>query len=254
MDLGLRDKVALLTGAGSGMGRASARLFATEGARIMVADLNAAGAEETVRLIRADGGEAAAVTGDVSQRADAERYVAATLERYDRLDVLVNNAGLEAFHTLVDTSDEAWERMFGVNAKGPYMVTQASVPELEKGGEGAIVNIASGAALRGSVGLAAYSAAKAALVSMTRCLARELGPMSIRVNAIAPGLIDTPTARRWIDQLGSMEHALALVDHSLVIKRAGTAEEVAALVVFLASPAASYITGAVLPVDGGMNA
>jgi NAD(P)-dependent dehydrogenase (short-subunit alcohol dehydrogenase family) len=117
-----------------------------------------------------------------------------------------------------------------------------------------VVNIASAAALRGNAGLAAYSAAKAAVISMTRCLARELGPMGIRVNAIAPGLIDTPTARRWIDRMGGMEQALELVGPSLAIKRAGHPEDVAHLVVVLASPVASYVTGVVLPVDGGMSA
>jgi len=254
MELGLDGKIPLITGAGSGMGRASALAFAREGAGVVIGDIDAAAAEETAEMVRASGGAAVAVAGDVSVRADAARYVAAACEAFGVLHVLVNNAGLEAFYTLVDTPDEVWERMLGVNAKGPYMVTQYAVPEIARAGGGAIVNISSAAGLRGNVGLAAYSAAKAAVVAMTRCLARELGPANIRVNTIAPGLIDTPTARRWTDRLGGMEKALELVGSALCIARAGNPEEVARTVVFLASPAASYITGVVLPVDGGMSA
>ncbi len=254
MDLGIEGKVVLVTGAGSGMGRASALAFAREGAKVVAADIDGAAAEETAKAIRSAGGNAVAVVGDVSVRADAARYAAAAREAFGALHVLVNNAGVEAFYTLVDTPDEVWERMLGVNAKGPYLVAQYAVPEIAQAGGGAIVNISSAAGLRGNVGLAAYSAAKAALVAMTRCLARELAPAKIRVNAIAPGLIDTPTARRWTDRVGGMEKALELVGSALCIPRAGEADEVARAVVFLASPAASYITGVVLPVDGGMSA
>jgi NAD(P)-dependent dehydrogenase (short-subunit alcohol dehydrogenase family) len=220
----------------------------------MVADIDARGAQETVRLIGEAGGRSAAVIGDVSARSDAERYVKAAVDQFGRLDILVNNAGREGLMTLLDTSEEKWDEMFGINAKGPYMVTQHAAPEIAKAGGGAIVNTASGAAVRGNAGMTAYSAAKAALVSMTRCLARELAPMNIRVNAIAPGLIDTPTARRWIDQVGGMDTVLQMIGHNMPIRRAGRPEEIAAAIVFLASPAASYINGVVLPVDGGMNA
>ncbi|GIW40368.1 MAG: oxidoreductase [Candidatus Binatia bacterium] len=254
MELGLRDKVVLVTGAASGMGRATALLFAEEGARVMVADVQERGARETAEEIRNRGGDADFVVGDVSVRKDAVGYVEATVRRFGRLHVLVNNAGVEAFADLVHTSDEAWEKMFGVNAKGPYMVMQAGIPHIAEAGGGAIVNVASGAGLRGNVGLVAYSAAKAALLLMTRCVAREVGNLNIRANAIAPGLFDTPTGRRWIDLVGGMDKALELVGGGMAIRRAGRPEEVARAVVFLASEAASYITGVVLPVDGGMSA
>lgn len=256
MNLDLDGKVALITGAGSGMGRATARLFATEGARVMVADIDGANAEETVRRIaQASGAErAAAVVGDVSQRADAKRYVDETVERFGRLDVLVNCAGLEGFNTWLNTSDGDWERMFAVNARGPYLLVQAAVPRVAEAGGGAIVNIASAAALRGNVGLAAYSAAKAALISLTRNLAIEVAPLGIRVNAIAPGLIDTRMARVWIDRIGGMDAVMERIGHNMPIHRAGRPEEIASAVAFLASSASSYITGVVLPVDGGMNA
>lgn len=254
MELNLAEKVALVTGAGSGIGRATARLLAAEGAVVVVADIDAAGAEETVHLVESAGGRARAVAGDVSRRADAEGYVNAALEHFGRLDVVINNAGIEAFFNLVDTPDYAWEQMIGVNAKGPYMVIQYAAPAMIQEGGGVVVNIASGAALKGNAGLAAYSAAKAALVSMTRCLAVELAPFNIRVNAIAPGLIDTPTARRWIDRVGGMEAVISLIGQAMPIKRAGQPEEIAAMVAMLASPVSSYVTGVVLPVDGGMAA
>jgi len=253
MDLQIAGKVALITGAGSGMGRATARLLAAEGASVTAADIDSAGAEETARAIVAAGGRAESVAGDVSRRADAERYVGATLDRFGRIDILVNNAGLEAFYPLVDTTDDVWEQMIGVNAKGPYMTTQLAVPAMLKQGGGVIVNISSGAALRGNAGLAAYSAAKAALISMTRCLAHELAPGNIRVNAIAPGLIDTPTARRWIDRIGGMDNVINLIGQNMPIKRAGQPEEIAAMVAVLVSPLSSYVNGVVLPVDGGMG-
>ena len=252
MNLDLDGKVALITGAGSGMGRATALLFAAEGARVVVADIDGAGAEETVRSIA--GERAAAVVGDVSQRADAKRYVDAAVERFGRLDVLVNCAGLEGFSASLDTSDEHWDRMIAVNARGPLLTVQYAVPHIAEAGGGAIVNIASAAALKGNAGLSAYSAAKAALISLTRNLAVELAGVGIRVNAIAPGLIDTRMSRIWIDMIGGMDAVLERLDRSMPIRRAGRPEEIATAVAFLASSASSYITGVVLPVDGGMNA
>lgn len=251
---GLGGKVALVTGAASGMGRATAELFAAEGAKVMVADVNDAGAAETVKAIRERGGTADAVHADVSQRADVARMIAATVERFAALHVLVNNAGLERFAPLVVTDDETWNLMMDVNARGVYLGIQAAVPEIQKAGGGSIVNIASTAALRASPGLSAYSAAKAAVIAMTRCLAAELAGTGIRVNSVAPGLIDTPMSRRAMDLLGGREAMMKLVAGSLSIKRPGEPEEIARAVVFLASDLASYITGVTLPVDGGMSA
>jgi len=254
VDLGLTGKVALVTGGASGMGRATVLLLAREGARVVVADIDGAGAERTAAAVRESGGEAVAVAGDVAVRTDAQRYVAAAVERFGRLDIVINDAGLEALYGLADTTDEAWDSMFGVNVKGPYMVLQAALPHLIAAGGGSIVNVASAAGLHGNPGLAAYSAAKAALMLLTRCLARELGHHNIRANAVAPGLFDTPTGRRWIDTIGGMDAALKLVGGTMALRRAGQPEEVANAVVFLASEAASYITGVVLPVDAGMSA
>jgi len=254
MDLDIVDKVALVTGGGSGMGRATARVFASEGAAVMVADIDGESAVETCKQITSTGGKAASVAGDVSDRADAERYVTATVERFGRLDILVNNAGLEAFFNLIDTPDDVWERLFGVNTKGPYMTITYATPVMARQGGGVILNIASGAALRGNAGLAAYSAAKAALISMTRCAAIELAPSNIRVNAIAPGLIDTPMARKWIDRIGGMDSVISLIGQNMPIKRAGQPEEIAAMAAMLVSPRSSYVNGVVVPVDGGMGA
>ncbi len=254
MNLELAAKRVLVTGAASGIGRATALLFAAEGAAVMVADLDESGAGETVAMIEAGGGRAGFVTGDVALRQTARAYVEATVDRFGGLDVLVNDAGVESFAELVDTDDEAWERMFGVNAKGPYMVIQAAARHLRRSPGAAIVNVASAAGLRGHGGLTAYSASKAALILMTRCLAHELGPHDVRANTVCPGFIDTPTSRRWTDMLGGTEAALEAVAGALAIRRPGRPEDVAAMIVTLASPVASYVTGAVVPVDGGMSA
>lgn len=254
MDLELKDTVALVTGAASGMGRATASRFAAEGACVVVADIDAAGAERVASELVEEGHRAVAAVGDVSVRADAESYVARAIDSYGRLDALVNVAGLEGFGTVAETSEDLWTSMMAVNAHGPLQLIQAAIPKLQENGGGSIVNVASAAALRGNVGFAAYSAAKAALVTLTRCLSRELGPSGIRVNAIAPGLIDTPMARKWTDQIGGMDQAKALVGGILSLGRAGAPEEIADPIAFLCSDAASYITGQVIAIDGGMTA
>lgn len=254
METGLAGRVVLVTGAGSGMGRATAELFAAERARVMVADLDAASALESARRIRESGGDAEPVAADVSRRADVERMVSATVARFGALHVLVNNAGAERFAPLVATDDETWSHMMDVNARSVYLCVQLAVPEMLRGGGGAIVNVSSTAAMRGSPGLGAYSAAKAAVISMTRCLAAELAGAGVRVNSVAPGLIDTPMSRRAMDMVGGRDAMMRLVAPSLSIKRPGDPREIARVVVFLASELASYVTGATLPVDGGMTA
>ena len=254
METGLGGKVALVTGAGSGMGRATSLLFAAEGAKVMVADIDEDGGNETVVKIRAAGGDAAAVRADVSKRTDSARMVAETVSRFGRLDILVNNAGLERMVPLTATDDETWNLMMDVNARGVYLGVQHAIPEILKAGGGSIVNISSTAAFRGSPGLTAYSAAKAAVVTMTKCLAAELAGSGIRVNSVAPGLIDTPMSRRAMEMVGGRDAMMKLLSGTLSIKRPGLPEEIARAVVFLASDLASYVTGVTLPVDGGMTA
>jgi NAD(P)-dependent dehydrogenase (short-subunit alcohol dehydrogenase family) len=254
METGLRDKVVLITGAGSGMGRATALLFASEGASVVAADVDERTAAETTATIRANGGRAQSVRADVADRSDSERMVAETVSRFGGLDVLVNNAGAERMVPLMATDDETWNLMMDVNARSVYLAVQHAVPEMQKRGGGAIVNIASAAAFRGSPGLTAYSAAKAAVVAMTKCLAAELAGSGIRVNSVAPGLIDTPMGRRAMDTVGGRDAMMKLVSGALSIKRPGVPEEIARAVVFLASDLASYVTGITLPVDGGMTA
>ena len=254
METGLRDKVVLITGAGSGMGRATSLLFAAEGAKVMAADLDEPSAAETAAAIRASGGRAESVRADVADRSDSLRMVSETVARFGRLDVLVNNAGAERMVPLAATDDETWNLMMDVNARSVYLAVQHAVPEILKAGGGAIVSISSAAAFRGSPGLTAYSAAKAAVVSMTKCLAAELAGSGIRVNSVAPGLIDTPMGRRAMDMVGGRDAMMKLVSGALSIKRPGLAEEIARAVVFLASDLSSYVTGVTLPVDGGMTA
>jgi NAD(P)-dependent dehydrogenase (short-subunit alcohol dehydrogenase family) len=254
MKTGLSDKAVLITGAGSGMGRASALLFASEGANVMAADIDEASAAETAATARANGGRAESIRADVANRSDSQRMVAETISRFGRLDVLVNNAGAERMVPLLVTDDETWNLMMDVNARSVYLSVQQAVPEMLKSGGGAIVNVASAAAFRGSPGLTAYSAAKAAVVAMTKCLAAELAGSGIRVNSVAPGLIDTPMGRRAMDAVGGRDAMMKLVSGALSIKRPGLPEEIARAVVFLASDLSSYVTGVTLPVDGGMTA
>jgi 3-oxoacyl-[acyl-carrier protein] reductase len=249
----LAGKVALITGAASGQGRAASILFARHGARIVVADLNEAGAADTVRMVEAAGGTAHAVRADVSRRADNDHMVAAAFERFGRLDVLYNNAAIQMSGRLLDCTEEEWDRTIATNLSAIFWACRAAVPHMLATGDGSIINTASVLGLIGSEGFAAYGAAKAGLVALTRQLAVELAP-DIRANVIAPGSIDTPRFRKVVDAMadpgGFMKGLLANVP----LRRLGTADDIAAVALFLASDASAYTSGAVVPCDGGLAA
>lgn len=243
-------RVAIVTGAASGMGRATARLFADAGARVVVADVDAAKAEETAGQIEsAHAGGVTAVKADVRGGADCQRMVDAALERFGRLDILINNAGVSLWTTIDDTSEADWDRVLDTNLKGVFLGCKAAIPAMRKTGGGSIVNIASMAGIQPLPRHFAYCAAKAGLIHMTRSLAADHGRENIRINCICPGAVLTPLLGEAIDIADPGQ--IALIGRGSALGRVGQPEEVARVSLFLCSDDASYMTGAVLSVDGG---
>lgn len=249
----LEDRVALITGAGSGQGRAAAALFARHGARVAVIDINDDGAHESVRDIESDGGEAIAIHADVSVRDDADGMVATTVDRFGRLDVLYNNAAVQMSGRLAECTEEEWDLTIATNLSAIFWACRAAVPHMLDGGYGSIINTASTLGLIGSEGYAAYGAAKAGLVMLTKQMAVELGPV-VRANVIAPGSIDTPRFRKVLDADPDRDTFLTMLLGNMPLKRLGSADDIAAVALFLASGESSYTSGAVIPVDGGLAA
>ena len=251
--MSLRGKVALITGAGSGQGRAAAVLFARHGARIVVADVNDTGAAETVALVADAGGEAIAVHADVATRAGNDAMVRAGVEHFGRLDVLYNNAAVQMSGRLVECTEEQWDLTIATNLSAIFWACRAAVPHLRAAGAGSIINTASVLGLIGSEGYAAYGAAKAGLIALTRQMATELAP-AIRANVIAPGSIDTPRFRKVVDEMPDGAGFLNGMLAQLPLRRLGTVDDIAAVALFLASDASAYTSGAVIPCDGGLAA
>jgi NAD(P)-dependent dehydrogenase (short-subunit alcohol dehydrogenase family) len=244
----LENKTAIITGGASGIGRAAALRFAAEGAQLVIADVNGDGGRETVQLIEQQGGSALFFKTNVSDSKQVRELVSTTVEAYGKLDILFNNAGIgNPDVKSVDLEEEDWDRVIDINLKGVFLGIKHAVPELKKAGGGAIINTSSLLGIKGQKYLAAYNASKAGVILLTKNAALEYGRDNIRVNAIAPGVIDTQIIEGW----KSDERKWPIISRANALGRIGTPEEVANAVLFLASDEASFITGATLSVDGG---
>jgi 3-oxoacyl-[acyl-carrier protein] reductase len=247
----LEGKVALVTGAGSGIGRASAELFASEGAQVVVVDVNAEPVQETAEAIEQAGGEAIAIPTDVADTAAVQAMADGALERFGRVDVLMSNAGiLDDFEPAAETSDEVWNRILGVNLNGMFFTARALIPQMLEHGGGAIINVASTAGLNGGNGGAAYTTSKHGVIGFTRQLCFDYARKGIRCNVICPGAVETGMTEE-IFSSGDAEVMKAV--ESAPIGRWAQPEELAAAALFLASDDASFVNGAVYVVDGGFD-
>ena len=247
----LQNKNAIVTGGAGGIGRATSLAFAAEGAKVAVVDLNAEAAEAVAEEIRAAGGTALAIGADVSSEADIERVVAAVVDGFGGVDVVFNNAGIIRRTTAVETTVEEWDRVFGVNVRGIFLMCKHVVPVMAANGGGSIVNTGSGWGLKGGGQAISYCASKGAVVNMTRALAIDHGPQGIRVNSVNPGDVDTGMLRDEARQLGQDQAGFLAEAAERPLNRMGQPSEIAAAVVWLASDESSYVTGSALVVDGG---
>jgi len=243
----LKDKVAIVTGGAQGIGRATALLFAREGAKVVVADIQAGPASATVAEIKAAGGEATAVTVNTADRASVDAMVKTALETYGQIDILINNAGILRDAQLLKLTEYNFDAVIGVNLKGVFNCAQAVAPHMVERGSGRIVNASSVVALYGNFGQTNYIAAKSGVIGMTKVWARELGRKGITVNAVAPGFIATDMTKDL------PENVLQMMIDKVPLKRMGSAEEVANAYLWLASDEASYVNGTVISVDGGVT-
>ena len=251
----IEGKVALITGAASGIGEATAELFAREGARVMVADVQDELGRQVVERVRAAGGTAEYIHCDVAAAEDVAGMVRATVDRFGRLDILYNNAGLGRGGSITEIAEEDWDLVIDVDLKSIYLGCKYAIPEMKKTGGGSIISTASIAGLRGSPGLHAYSAAKAGVINLTRSIAGEVGPFGIRVNCICPGIIVTPIWRQVVDLVGEQQEVMwKTMAQRVLLQRVGMPEDIARGALFLASDDSSYVTGHALVIDGGLTA
>lgn len=249
----LKGKSVLITGVASGIGRAASLLFAEEGARLTLVDLNEA-SEETVKLARERGAEATFIRVDVSKSRDWERTVKLAVESYGNIDVLYNNAGIGMYRPFLETSEEDWDRVLAVDLKSVYLGCKHVIPEMIKRGGGVIINTASEIGISGARNYAAYCAAKGGVVQITRALALEFGDRNIRVNCLCPGVTLTPMLEQGMNRAQDPAARRRYLEQEVPLKRLGKPEEIAKGALFLASDDSSFMNGATLVIDGGATA
>jgi NAD(P)-dependent dehydrogenase (short-subunit alcohol dehydrogenase family) len=247
----LQGKVAIITGAATGIGRATALLFAKEGASVVVADINEDDAQRTVADIEDKGGSARFVQTDVSEAEDVQALMERSAEEMGGIDVIVNNAGAQRSGAVTEFEESEWDLLMRVNPRSCFLGAKYGVPYLRERGGGSIVNVSSLAGLKGGPGMTAYSASKGAIIAFTRALAEELAPDNIRANSVCPGWIDTPFNEPAIEFMGGRAQQEEMVQQTVPLKRQGTPEEIAPGILYLASDASSYVTGQELVIDGG---
>lgn len=249
----LAQKVAIVTGGGSGIGAETAKVFAEEGASVVVADWNRDAGEETVTAIVKQGRQALFCYTDVSKAQDVEKLVAAAVQQYGRLDVLFNNAAVQIFGKLADTSEADWDRVLSVNLKGVFLGCKYAIPAMIRSGGGSIINMASVLAVVGDPDLAAYCAAKGGVSMLTKAAALAYGPQGIRVNCISPGDVDTPMVRDYFEQSPNPQALRQEITSKYCLRRIATPRDIARGAVFLASDESSFMTGSMLLLDGGLT-
>jgi NAD(P)-dependent dehydrogenase (short-subunit alcohol dehydrogenase family) len=247
----LSGKRALITGGASGIGRATARLFAREGAAVCIADIDAAAGQGVADEIMEEGGRAIFVRCDVTSAVDCQRTVQLTVANLGGIDILFNNAGIIRRASVVDTSEEEWDRVMAVNVKSIFLLGKYAIPHMINAGGGAVVNVSSGWGLVGGRDAASYCASKGAVVQLTRAMALDHGDDNIRVNCICPGDTDTPRLRNEAQQLGEAEDEFLAEAADRPLKRIGKPEDIAQAALYLVSDSAAFVTGTTLVVDGG---
>jgi NAD(P)-dependent dehydrogenase (short-subunit alcohol dehydrogenase family) len=255
----LQNKIAIITGAASGIGRATALLFAQEGAKIAVVDIDAEEGCITTESITKQGGEAIFIEADLSQSKDAQRVVDETVQEYERVDILHNNAGILIFGNVVDSTEKQWDKTMTVNLKSAFLLSKYTIPEMIKIGGGSIVNTASVGGIVGAENASAYAASKGGMIQLTRSMALDYGPENIRVNCICPGSTETPMLRHvWQVEgqalgkdIDSMRESYL---HGRPLRMIGTPEDMAYAALYLASDESRFVTGICLVVDGGVSA
>ena len=249
----LRGKTALVTGGGRGIGRAIALGLSQEGAQVAVLDILADNAAAVAREIEATGVKALALPADLTKRAQVDRAVADTLAQFGQIDILVNNAGWDRMEMFLDSEEETWDKIIAINFKGMLYVCKAALPSMVARGQGKVISIASDAGRAGSTGEAVYAGTKGAIIAFSKTLAREMARHKITVNVVCPGLTETPLLQGIREQSPKTEKVIEAVTRAIPLGRVGQPEDIAGAVVYLASPAADFVTGQTLSVSGGLT-